>query len=61
MLCPSCPTTEVVRASVFGEYFWTNLASVALPLTILALVVAALHRIGRPRAHHRAHARKMAP
>jgi hypothetical protein len=43
--CPSCPTARAVQASVFDERFWLHLGFTALPLGVLALIVARLYRI----------------
>lgn len=47
MTCPDCPTSQLVRALVYGAVFWRTAAAVVAPFPILALVVLALHRIGR--------------
>jgi hypothetical protein len=43
--CPDCATSQIVRASLFDERFWTYLLFISLPLVVLVLLVAALHRI----------------
>jgi hypothetical protein len=44
LACPSCSTTDAVRAEVLGEGFWGNLGVLALPLVIVALIGGAVHR-----------------
>jgi hypothetical protein len=46
LACPSCPTTRVVRASVFDDRFWPYLGAIALPLIVLAVICTLLYRIG---------------
>jgi hypothetical protein len=45
LACPSCSTTDAVRAEVLGEGFWGNLGVLALPLVIVAVIGAVLHRL----------------
>jgi hypothetical protein len=47
--CPDCPTAEVVRLSVWDERFWAHLFVLALPLLVLAGIVAAIHGVGTRR------------
>jgi hypothetical protein len=49
LACPDCSTSRLVRASVLDDRFWTNVAALALPLLVLALISVLLHRIGEPR------------
>lgn len=46
--CPSCPTSAQVRCIVFGEGFWTNLASGLLPYAAVGVLAFVLLR--RPRS-----------
>ena len=49
LACPDCPAAQLVRASVFDQRFWSQLALVLLPLLILGAVAALTYRIGSPR------------
>jgi len=49
LACPDCDTSRLVRAAAFDERFWTNLAALALPLLVLAVLCSLLNRIGAPR------------
>jgi hypothetical protein len=46
-VCPDCPPSEIVRASVFGDGFWPALGLLLLPLGVIALVAVALYGIDR--------------
>ncbi len=46
LACPDCATARLVRASVLDERFWTNVAALALPLLLLAVIASLLHRAG---------------
>lgn len=45
--CPSCSTTEAVRAAVLAEGFWTTLGVLVLPLAVIVTITGFLYRIGR--------------
>jgi hypothetical protein len=46
MACPSCPAARSLWALIFDASFWPNLGTISLPLIVLGLVSARLHRIG---------------
>jgi hypothetical protein len=46
MACPSCPAARSLRALIFDGSFWPNLGLITLPLLVLGVVSARLHRIG---------------
>jgi hypothetical protein len=48
LACPNCRLGGEVRERVFGDAFWSNLTIALLPLTVLVIIAALLHRIGRP-------------
>jgi hypothetical protein len=49
LLCPDCDTSIAVRAAVLAGPFWENLLLVALPLLVLAAIVALFHLTGPAR------------
>ncbi|WNG35159.1 hypothetical protein F0U61_16985 [Archangium violaceum] len=44
--CPSCPTAQVVRASVLGEDFWNLLVTMTVPFLLIGSLSALLYRVG---------------
>jgi uncharacterized membrane protein len=44
--CPNCATSQVVKASVLGEGFWSHLVMVIVPFLLIGAVSALLYRIG---------------
>jgi hypothetical protein len=46
--CPDCPTSQVVRASVLGDGFWTHLVTAVVPFLLIGALSAGLYRIGLP-------------
>ena len=48
LACPDCPTSQVVRASVLGEGFWSYLLLAALPFLLIGALGALLYRVGLP-------------
>lgn len=42
--CPDCPTSRLVRWSVFDERFASNLFVVALPILVVGIISTLLHR-----------------
>jgi hypothetical protein len=43
MMCPSCSTTDAVRAAVFGDEFAATLIIVMLPLLAIAALAGYVH------------------
>jgi hypothetical protein len=48
LACPSCRLGREVRARIYHDPLGMNLAAAALPLLVVCVIAAALHRIGRP-------------
>jgi uncharacterized membrane protein len=46
LACPDCATSQVVRASVWGEDFWSHLVMVVVPFLLIGALSAFLYRIG---------------
>ncbi len=46
--CPNCATSQVVKASVLGEGFWTYLVMMVVPFLFIGALSAFLYRIGLP-------------
>ncbi|HYO54984.1 hypothetical protein [Archangium sp.] len=46
--CPDCATSQVVKASVLGEGFWSHLVMLVVPFLLIGALSAFLYRIGLP-------------
>ncbi|MCY1076204.1 hypothetical protein [Archangium lansingense] len=46
--CPNCATSQVVKASVLGEGFWSYLVMLVVPFLLIGALSAILYRIGLP-------------
>jgi hypothetical protein len=44
--CPNCATSQVVRATVLGEDFWTYLVMMVVPFLLIGALSSLLYRIG---------------
>jgi ABC-type phosphate transport system permease subunit len=44
--CPDCATSQVVKASVLGEGFWSYLVMLVVPFLLIGALSAFLYRIG---------------
>ena len=44
--CPNCETSQVVKASVLGEGFWSYLVMLVVPFLLIGALSALLYRIG---------------
>jgi hypothetical protein len=44
--CPNCETSQVVKASVLGEGFWSYLVMMVVPFLLIGALSAFLYRIG---------------
>jgi hypothetical protein len=44
--CPNCATSQVVKASVLGEGFWSYLVMMVVPFLLIGALSAFLYRIG---------------
>lgn len=44
--CPNCETSQVVKASVLGEGFWSYLVMLVVPFLLIGALSAFLYRIG---------------
>ncbi len=49
LACPDCETARVVRASIWGDHFWTYLMMALVPFLLIGTVSALLYRVGLPR------------
>lgn len=45
MACPYCESEigHQMSAGIFNEHFWTNMADLLLPISILLIIVALIH------------------
>lgn len=51
--CPSCGTSDAVWSAIYRDGFWSTLAVVALPFTVLSVLCYGVARRGHGSGEHR--------